>query len=566
MDNKNEIFSQRLVKSVLWNILLQTLIAMVLVFAIQIDPIHPVTWVVSTFNDIFSWKMSLNVVLLSLVSFFQAYVYGSYYTIHRPKYFTRFSMFLNMFTIQNIVFGVLYSLNGYFTMSLYSSLAGSNFNVLKKKCVQYDGQCLLEQSLFLQFGGMWMGLYYFFDVHILGSTILTFPHIYQDKLQQIKLVISDIISAGFRKAFLPVLYYCIFYYLWGSKPRYVVSDVYSLYLEDPPLDNIINLFTSGIYIGLWFYTSLFFISVFTMRTIFNIVLTEPMKFPIDCDNKHTLSKALAQTSKFNRYLAALDLKILSMTDSNRRSEIFLLSQPGGHPRNWNSLLESCMGIINDFNRELDIINGDGTNGEIESTYMHMKNRVTNISPVKSSTYSSPLRNMAQSPQLLEIKDHNKNKIDDTFNHAVKQEFNNFLQKLCQKPGISYFFGELTDTRLKFLLVQSQPVIWTCEGLATIVAVSITEDKYGIVQTDLPAVITALINLKQNLDKLTKPGLVPRKHVINDVFAIKLRTALISTVKRSLYKIMITFSKYIHEIPLDHDIQVAIQPFLLCKEP
>ncbi|CAK1579374.1 unnamed protein product [Parnassius mnemosyne] len=567
MENKNEIFSQRLVKAVLWNIVLQTLLAALLVFVIQVNPLHPLSWIISTFHDIFSWKMCLNVVLLGLVSFFQAYVYGSYYTIQRPKNFTRFSIFLNTFTMQNIIFGILYSLNGYFAMSLYSSLAGSNYNVLKKKCEQYDGQCLSEQSLFLQFGGMWMGLYYFLQVHIFGTTVLTFPHIYQEKLQQIKLVVSHIISTGFRKSFVPVLYFCIFYYLWGSKPRNVVSDVYSLYLEDPPLDNVVIMLTTGIYIGLWFYTSLFFISVYTMRTIFNIVLTEPMKFPIESDNKLTLCNALAQTSKFNKYLAALDLKIMSMTDANRRSEIFILSQPGGHPRNWNNLLEKCMSIINEFNKELDIIHGDGSAGEPDSSYsIQLKNTGTNASSLTSSLYSSPLRNMAQSPQLLLLKDHNKNKTDDTFSNAVKEEFNNFIQRLCQKPGISYFFGELTDTRLKFLLIQSQPLVWTCEGLATIVAASLKEDKYGIVQSDLPVVITALINLKQKLDKLIKPGLVPRKHFVNDGFALRLRSALISSVKRSLYKIVITFSKFIHEIPLEHEIQMAIQPFLFCKEP
>ncbi|XP_068624234.1 nucleoporin NDC1-like [Battus philenor] len=567
MESKSEIFVQRLVKAVLWNIVLQTLLTILLVFVIRSDPFHPVTWMVLTFHDIISWKMSLNVLLLSLVSFFQAYVYGSYYTIHQPKHFTRFSMFLNMFSLHNIVFGVLYSLNGYFTMSLYSSLAGNSFNILKKKCERFDGQCLTEQSLFLQFGGMWMGLYYFVNVHILGTTIVTFPHIYQDKLQQIKLVVSHIISIGFKKSVMPVIYFCIFYYIWGSKPRQVVSDVYSLYLEDPELDNVLNLLTSGIYIGLWFYTSLFFISVYTMRTVFNIVLTEPMNFPIESDTKLTLNKALAHPSKFNRHLATLDLKMLSMTDINRRYEIFALSQPGGHPRNWNNLLEICIDIITEFNKELEIINGDGINGEFDSCHdlQHKKNMV-NTTPPNASFYSNSLRNMAQSSTLFELKDHNKNKVDNTLNNALKQELNNYIQKLCQKPGISYLFGDLTDTRLKFLLIKSQPVIWTCEGLATIAAASIKEDKYGVVQSDLPMIITTFVNLKQNLDRLMKPGLAPRKHFVTDEFAVKLRTALVSSVKRSLYKIIITFSKYINEIPLEHDIKMAIQPFLICKEP
>ncbi|XP_013193962.2 nucleoporin NDC1 [Amyelois transitella] len=561
METKSEIFSQRLIIAVLWNIGLQTFIAVLLVFLIQIDILHPLSWIASTLTDIFGWKMGLNIILLGLVSFFHAYIYGNYYTIPVPKYFTRFSLFLNLFSVQNVTFSILYALSGYFTMSLYSSLAKSNFNTLKKKCEHFDGQCLMEQSLYLQFGGMWMGLYYFLNTHILSPTLLLFPHIYQDKFQQIKLAVSNILSTGFRNSILPVVYYCIFYYIWGSKPRTVVSDVYGAYLEDPPLDNLYNLFTSGIWIGLWFYTSLFLISVYTMRTVFNIVLTEPMKFPIESDSSLTLHNALAQRSQFNGYLGAQDLRILAMTDPARRHNIFTLSQPGGHPRNWNNLLEQCLNIINDFSKELDNINGDGKKIEINNSD---QKKLMNISP-KSGLYSSKLRNLAESPKLIELKDYNRNKVENTFANAVKEELNIFVNKLCQKPGIHYFFGELTDTKLKYLLLHAQPVMWTCEGLAFIASASLTEDKYGVVQNDLPAIMSALVNLKQNLDKLSKPGLVPRKHILHDLLAIKIKSALVSAVKRSIYKIVITFSKYIHEIPLDPDVQTAIQPFLMCKE-
>ncbi|CAH2267414.1 jg20312 [Pararge aegeria aegeria] len=448
-------------------------------------------------------------------------------------------------------------------MSLYSSLAKSNFNVLKKKCENYDGQCLIEQSLFLQIGGMWMGLYYFSRSHLFGAAVLTFPHIYQEKFQQIKLVISNILSMGFQHSITPVVYYCVFYYIWGSKPRSVVSDVYSLYLEDPPLDNIISLISSGIWIGLWFYTSLFFISTYTMKTVFNIVLTEPMKFPIDSNTHMTLATALSQRLQFTSYLGALDLKNMSMTDPSRRGQTFMLSQPGGHPKNWNNLLEKCLYIINEFNKELDSINSDSYTAEVDAKSQNGFNKVLPDTPPQ---YTGSLRNMAQSPQLLELKKHDKKTVDNTFATAVKEEFNSFIQKLCQKPGINYFFGELVDTKLKFILIQAQPVMWTCEGLANIVSSSLKEDKYGVTQHDLPTVLSAFVSLKQNLDKLTKPGLVPRKHILNDALAIKIRSALLSSVKRSLYKIVLTFSKYIHEIPLDPEIQTAIQPFILCKEP
>ncbi|KAI8420885.1 hypothetical protein MSG28_008070 [Choristoneura fumiferana] len=298
-----------------------------------------------------------------------------------------------------------------------------------------------------------------------------------------------------------------------------------------------------------------------MRTIFNIVLTEPMKFPIESETSLTLYGALAQRTQFNGYLGAQDLKILSQSDPARRMQIFTLSQPGGHPRNWNHILECCLTVINSYTKDLENINGDVNPVEIDNSRKAM-----NVTPPAGPLYSVNLRKMAQSPRLNELKDHNRNELENTFGNAVKDEFNMFLNKLCQKPGINYFFGELTDTKLKFLLMQAQPVMYTCEGLAFIVAASLREDKYGVVQNDLPVVISALVNLKTNLDKLTKLGLVPKKHILNDAFAIKMKSALLSSVKRSIYKIVITFSKYIHEIPMDTEVQIAVQPFLMCKEP
>lgn len=554
MDCKCEIFSQRLITAVFWNIWLQVLLSALLVLVIQVDPLHPVSWAMSTFGDIFSLKMTFNIVMLTLVSVFQATIYSRYHLAAPPTYFTRFSLFLNMFTLQNVVFCLLYALSGYFTMSLYSSLANKEFYTLRKICEHYDGQCLKEDSLFLQLGGLWVGLYYFITRHIFGTAILSFPHVHQDKYQKIKLAVGNIIVMGVHSAITPGIYYCIFYYIWGNKPRSVVSDVYSLYLEDAPLDNVFNLVGSGIWISLWFYMGLFFISINMMRYVFDLVITEPMQFPIESEKKLTLHAALEQKAQFNGVLGAQDLRLLSMTDPARRMIIFSLSQPGGHPRNWNNVIEKCLRIINDFSKELESLNNNDTRPE------------TTQSPSKSAYNSnlSNIRNMALSPEFQALKNPSL-RVPDTLMDNAKAEFQLFLQKLSKKPGISYFFGELTNTKLKFLLIQSQSVTWTCEGLAHLAAASLKEDKYGIVQNDLPVIISSLINLKQNLEKINKLGLVQRKQILNDNVAIKMKSALLSSVKRSIYKIIITFHRYINDIPLSPEVKMAIQPFLLCKE-
>lgn len=549
-----EIFSKRLVIAVAWNICLQMLFAIALVFIIQIDFLHPISWFTSTMKEIFGLKITFNIVLLVLVSVSQAFVYGRYQLLPPPKYFTRFSMFLNMFTLHNFMFSLLYSLSGYFTICLYSSLTKADYYNLKKNCQKYDGQCLLEDSLFLQFGGMWMGLHYFLTKHVLASEMLLFPHVYQNKHHYIKQVIMDIITNGFQNAARPVIYYCAFYIFFGNSSRSMVSSVYSLYLEDPPLDNLFNLLRSSIWMSLWFYSGLFFISVNIMKIIFNTVLTQPMKFPIESERNLTLHEAIEQRGHFNGVLAAQDLRILSINDPIRRSQIFRLSQPGGHPKNWNNILEKCLITIQDFTKELESITADP---KIENK-IPPNNNVCEKMP----TFSN-IRNLADSPAKYEMKGNIQN--GPVAFETIFIDWKQMLHKLCQKPGISYLFGELVETKLKVLLIQAQPVVWTCEGLAFLTAASLNEDKYGTVQYDLPQIISTLLNLKQSLDKIAKPNSSLRKPLLNNSVAFKMRTALLSAVKRSIYKITITFSEYINDIPLSRETQAAIHPFILLKE-
>jgi nucleoporin NDC1 len=48
------------------------------------------------------------------------------------------------------------------------------------------------------------------------------------------------------------------------------------------------------------------------------------------------------------HLACLDFAQLAETSKERRSEFFLISQPGGHPHSWNRLSARCLQTMDDF--------------------------------------------------------------------------------------------------------------------------------------------------------------------------------------------------------------------------
>jgi nucleoporin NDC1 len=108
------------------------------------------------------------------------------------------------------------------------------------------------------------------------------------------------------------------------------------------------------------------------------------------------------------------------------------------------------------------------------------------------------------------------------------------------------------------------VIWAIQGLSCLAAASFKEDRYGVVQKDLPAIITSLLQLKQALDRLQKVGNYKRSQK-SEHYDVKMKAALRSAVKRSLYTISITFGDYVKELPLTKEVLQQIQQFLNFKE-
>ena len=65
-----------------------------------------------------------------------------------------------------------------------------------------------------------------------------------------------------------------------------------------------------------------------------------------------------------QYLGYLDLNLLAKQNVHRRGELFSLSQPGGHPHNWNNVSSQCFNTlkllterIREFNDKASVASG-----------------------------------------------------------------------------------------------------------------------------------------------------------------------------------------------------------------
>lgn len=132
------------------------------------------------------------------------------------------------------------------------------------------------------------------------------------------------------------------------------------------------------------------------------------------------------------------------------------------------------------------------------------------------------------------------RINAQFDQMSKQVEQMLQRAFRTIPGLFYMFGESDGAKTAFLLSNSQMIVWLIQGLASICAVSLTEDKFGVVQVSLPQIIRALLKLKGELDKLNNVNLNGKKLDRN---LITLKNA----VKRSLYKITSVFGNYLSDL-------------------
>ena len=138
-----------------------------------------------------------------------------------------------------------------------------------------------------------------------------------------------------------------------------------------------------------------------------------------------------------------------------------------------------------------------------------------------------------------------------------------LQWVRRKPGINLLFGEMEDAHARHLLLHSQHLSWGAQALAHLSAASLKRDIYGVVQKDLPAIIKTLIHLKIVLDRL--PLQYHKRAFRPGSLDLRMKAALSSSVKRSLYILSTAFGQYLTEISLSADLKQTLLSYVSFKE-
>ncbi|KYQ56620.1 Nucleoporin Ndc1 [Trachymyrmex zeteki] len=263
-----------------------------------------------------------------------------------------------------------------------------------------------------------------------------------------------------------------------------------------------------------------------------------------------------------QHLGYLDLVILAQKEKMRRNMLFTLSQPGGHPYNWNCVVQKSTNLLEKFSLDLNAIS---TKSQDQSCYSTLTARVP---PVQQSKYIHHMRKLVPdtAPVLVSEEAAREAPYSGSFIHKfIKQKKDAFVAYLLSKPLINYIFGEQDDNKIRYALQNGQLVIWAAEAISSLTVFSLSEDSYGIVQKDVPIIINTLLSVKQALDKLPKSAVLARKMQADDKLIREIFTSLRSAIKRSLYRIVTNFEPYINDLSLELPIIEQLQAFLNYKE-
>lgn len=421
---------------------------------------------------------------------------------------------------------------------------------------------LVGDVFFLICCGLWTGFYFFIQIYV-SSRHLVFPVIQQRKFSQFRSNVLLLFKESFSLSMKPTLYFIIIYYVWGSQIENSFMNFFSL-AKSPNESSFL------IYFYAWWFATVYFFSMNLIRFFFYLYLTEAVQFPIIKENQYVLSlqeAILMNNLPIIQNLACLDLFLLSHWSNLRRQIYFTLSQPGGHPHNWNNLIESVLKLFNDY---IDLLKKS-----TENPLNQEKNKPDTISssypiqsPLSPNLKFRNLRNMSCLNNYIDDAidvSHNLPETSplDWLKTTLKEKITKFVNLTKILLGINFLFGELPQVNIQKCLVNGHLIIWASQGISELATKSLTEDKYGIVQKDLPVIITTLVQLKQSLDKLNKMPALSRKGVMDD-FHLKMKASVSSALKKSLFNIYLHFGQFFHEFPLSNEVKQYLQVHVMCK--
>uniref|UniRef100_A0A8D0H8V2 Nucleoporin NDC1 n=1 Tax=Sphenodon punctatus TaxID=8508 RepID=A0A8D0H8V2_SPHPU len=553
----SRVLGWRVAASIAWSVLLLPLCTAAFISVSSVDFFHPIQWVSSKYPTL----RRKAVASLRFVPSIPC---------------SRLALIGKVIHPRQVIHSVVHATLGMLVAWCAAVLTKGKFQFLALPCTDPESLdaavpdvCLNEYHLFLLLLGAFVGYGYSLRYLVNNMNYLLFPIIQQYKYLRFRRSLPLLVKHSCVES----LYLLSFIDYFWCVLSFVPSNLH-------PLDTLAGLLDLSLLYHSWLGAVFLLLTWYVTWLLFKIYATE--------------------------FLALQDLMFLSQYSPARRQEVFSLSQPGGHPHNWTAISKECLNLLSELTQKLithqeaaaangrvkqpsarDLKISPSPSGILETSLQTQRlNRLprgcmpslvkSSLLPSKASPGSdlgSPLGSPFGSPALnrktgmLDLSSPWHGSVQSP--HIMRRG-----PKLWTSTSggtlLSQFSSCSCKASIQAVFADAQMHIWALEGLSHLVAASFTEDRFGVVQTTLPAILNTFLTLQEVVDKhfklphaSSKPPRIPGS--LLDTSYKTLRFALRASLKTAIYRITTTFGEHLNAVQVSAEHKKRLQQFLEFKE-
>lgn len=535
------ICNLRFVEAMLYAVGLQMLLLPIFLVLMKFSIFCPFGWITDTISALLSLRTFLWFIPLLAVVLLYGMCLGNQY-LHKPHYYATRALWIYRTILRNCTFFIVHVLFGIITAWMHSNYSTDDSD--ETKCMQ-NRSCINETSLMSMLCGIYLGSHYFF---VRGPIDTDFFIVQQNVYIKSRTSLVSLLGQSGLQSIPSLFAYLLMYAVLRGSIKFYITATFNVDFHDTSIFNVTQTFY------LWIMSTHLLCNLMSITALFKICVEKYATFPI-ADNEVamdgttvTLNDALSSDTSIVRKLASYDLFTLAnSSDAARRLQVFALSMPGGHPYNWTKLSATCLQQMDTYNDLLSkcvdqMVNDSKTN---------VNGRLGRPTPM-DVTMADKIR-FRQYNQNYGIRNITLNETYSTENPATDQ-INDIVGKIKSRyadlksyirnlPGIYYLFGEKFSSKIDFQLRDTETISWICQGLSSLAAQSLFEDKYGVVHNNLIKIMSSLLKLKKVSDKIYDTRLDTKSSQLKCVH-------LRNTLGRCLFQLCSTFEEYLSDLAAD----------------
>ncbi|KAK7163073.1 hypothetical protein R3I93_007193 [Phoxinus phoxinus] len=397
----------RAMASIAWSVLLLPVTTAIFVLLSRFSLFHPIQWIsectslLTASTTIFTLVVLCGVVLM--IGFFNL----EFYTLVPSIRCSRMALLGTVLHPRQCVHSLVYCTMGMLVMWCASVTIGGRYSTLGTPCRQSESgefvTCLNEYHLFLLLAGAFMGYSHSFLGVVKNMYYVSFQPIQQYKYPRFKGCLPAVVKCSVIQSLYSARNFAALYFFFGYVPKTWIASTLNLQIDSSlqPLDSLTGLLDFSLLYHLTISGTFLYLTWYLTVLLFRIYVIEAYSFPVQStfteDAEQCLPKVLAEkNTSVMKFLALQDLALLSQHSHSRRLEVFSLSQPGGHPHNWNAISKECLSLLSELTQRL-VAHQDAvaSNGRVKSQSASSDTR----SASSSSSVMSGTEDISGTPRL-----------------------------------------------------------------------------------------------------------------------------------------------------------------------